>query len=168
MHPPESTAATSLLIGIGNPDCGDDGAGAEVVRRVAATVPSGFRTLTLSGDAAELIDAWTGADEVVVIDAARSGSTPGTVRRFDASSAPLPAGHERRSTHGLGLVEAIELARNLGLLPSRLTVYAIEAAETSIGSDISPAVADAVRRLADELADAAGSERIESRQALGS
>lgn len=156
MRAPENVAATPLLIGIGNPDCGDDGAGAEVVRRVAATLPSGFRTLTLSGEATELIDAWTGADRVVVIDAARSGSAPGTVRRFDASSAPLPAGHERRSTHGLGLVEAIELARNLGLLPSRLTVYAVEAAETSIGSGISPAVADAVGRLADELAGPTG------------
>ena len=153
MHRPDGvTSTTPLLIGIGNPDCGDDGAGAEVVRRVAAAAPDGIRTLILSGKAVELIDAWTGADRVVVIDAARSGSAPGTVRRFDARSAPLPAGHERHSTHGLGLAEAIELARNLDLLPSRLTVYAIEAAETSIGSRISPAVAIAVGRLADDLA----------------
>ncbi len=145
-------APTLLLIGIGNPDCGDDGAGVEVVRRVAAA-SDGIGTLTLSGGAAELIDAWSGTDRVVVVDAARSGRPPGTVSRFEADAEPLPAGHERRSTHGLGLAEAIELARNLGLLPSRLTVYAIEAAETAVGSVMTPAVARAVERLADELAD---------------
>lgn len=156
MHRPDEAASTTpLLIGIGNPDCGDDGAGAEVVRRVAAAAPDGVRTLILSGEATELIDAWTGTERVVVVDAAKSGSPPGTIRCFDASAGPLPVGLERRSTHGLGLAEAIELARNLDLLPSRLTVYAIEAAETSIGSNISPAVADAVGRLGDELAGAA-------------
>ena len=154
-HPDEAASTTLLLIGIGNPDCGDDGAGAEVVRRVAAAAPDGIRTSILSGEAAKLIDAWTGAERVVVVDAASSGSPPGTIRCFDANAGPLPAGHERRSTHGLGLAEAIELARNLDLLPSRLTVYAIEATETSVGSRISPAVADAVGRLGDELAGVA-------------
>jgi hydrogenase maturation protease len=52
------------------------------------------------------------------------------------------------SSHGLGLGEAVELARALGRLPSRLVVYAVEGADSSTGPGLSPAIATAVEPLA--------------------
>ena len=48
------------------------------------------------------------------------------VRRFEAHEQPLPASSLRTSTHSLGVVEAIELARSLGELPRHVVVFAIE------------------------------------------
>jgi hydrogenase maturation protease len=103
------------------------------------------------GDAAALVEAWTGADHVVVVDAAVSGAAPGTVHRFDARAEPLPARSLRSSTHGFGVADAVELARALGRLPPRLDVYAVEAADVGAGSGLSPAVARAVEELARAL-----------------
>lgn len=159
---------TRLVIGVGNRFRGDDGAGPAAVAELRRLAPAGLETITVEGHAAELLEAWVGADDVVAIDAARSrpapadpASTgpalsgpapPGTVHRFDAVSAPLPAGLESGSTHGLGLPEAVELARALGKLPRRLTVYAIEGRDFTPGAALSEGVRRAVREVAAELA----------------
>ena len=57
---------TRLVIGVGNPWRGDDGAGIEVARRLGG--------VAFEGDGTGLIDVWENADdEVVVVDAAASG-----------------------------------------------------------------------------------------------
>jgi hydrogenase maturation protease len=57
----------------------------------------------------------------------------------------------RSSTHAFGVAEAVELARELGRLPGRLEVYAIEGADFSAGAELSAEVASAVRTLTRRL-----------------
>ncbi len=66
------------------------------------------------------------------------------MHRFDAGAGPLPEAKFNLSTHGLGLAEAVELARALGQLPPRTIVYAIEADAFDAGAPLSPAVAAAI------------------------
>lgn len=134
----------AAVIGIGNPLRADDGAGAEVVRRLAGRVPPEVRLLALSGEPAELLDAWDGLDAVVVVDAVRTGGTPGMIHRLDASDTPLAARTGSPSTHGLGLAEALELGRALGRLPARVIVVGIEAGDDSDGDVLSAPVEDAI------------------------
>jgi hydrogenase maturation protease len=140
-----------IVIGVGNAWRGDDGAGLAVARRLRALSPDGVEVREVEGDATALVEAWAGADRVVVVDAAASGAPPGTVRRFDARSGPLPARHLRSSTHAFGVPDAVELARALGRLPGRLDVYAIEGASFTAGDRLSPAVERAVDELAATL-----------------
>jgi hydrogenase maturation protease len=92
---------------------------------------------------------WDGAADAVVIDAASSGAAAGTVHRFDATGGALPAwSRSSTSTHAVGLVEAIELARTLGRLPPRLVVYGIEGERFEAGTELTPAVAAAVEAVA--------------------
>jgi len=94
---------------------------------------------------------WEGAEEVAVVDACR-GPRPGRIRAFPAHLGPLPMALEPPfSTHGLGLGRAIEMARALGLLLSRLVVYAV-GGSFGLGESMSPQVADAPRRLVRHLA----------------
>ena len=140
-----------ILIGVGNAWRGDDGAGLAVARRVRELSPAGVEVREVEGDATALVEAWSGAEGVVVVDAAESGATPGTVRRFDARTRPLPVRSLRSSTHAFGVSDAIELARALSRLPDRLDVYAIEGASFVAGDRLSPAVERAVAELASEL-----------------
>ena len=140
-----------ILIGVGNGWRGDDGAGLAVARRVRELAPDGVEVREVEGDATALVDAWSGAEHVVVVDAAQSGAAPGTVRRFDAGSQPLPVRSLRSSTHAFGVSDAVELARSLGRLPGRLEVYAIEGASFVAGDRLSPSVERAVAELAGEL-----------------
>lgn len=137
-----------LVIGIGNAWRRDDGAGPAVAERLAER---GVSTLVLPGEGAELIEAWTGAERVAVVDAMRGGTAPGSVHRFDATAAPLPGGAFACLSHRFGLAEAIEMARLLGRLPPQLEVWGIEAADFGQGPGLSPKVAAAVALVVAEL-----------------
>jgi hydrogenase maturation protease len=149
--------ADRVVIGVGNPERGDDSAGLTVAARLAGRLPPDVRLVRCRGtDPASLIDAWRGASLAVLVDAMVSAAEPGTVARFDAGAGAIPAGSRLVSTHALGAQAAIELARALGALPERLTVIGVEGASFEPGARMSPPVGrgvlDAVRAVLDEVA----------------
>jgi hydrogenase maturation protease len=150
-------SAGVVVIGVGNAVRGDDGAGLAVAERLTGRVPDRVRVVQCEQEPTRLLDAWRGADAAFVVDACASGAEPGAVRRFDASTIPLPARTFRSSTHAFGVGDAVELARALGELPRRVVVYGIEGSEFAAGAAISEPVAEAVERVAEsivvELAD---------------
>ena len=139
------------LIGIGNRLRRDDAAGLEVVRRLRLAHPPGVRLIEEEGEPASLIEAWSTVDEALVIDCISSGATPGKLHRFDVTHAPLPAQVFNPSTHAMGLPEAVELARELGRLPTRLIVYAIEGESFEVGEGLSEPVQQTVQKLVMDL-----------------
>jgi hydrogenase maturation protease len=139
------------LIGIGNRFRGDDAAGLEVVRRLRLAHPPGVKLIEEEGEPASLIEAWSTADEALVVDGIGSGAAPGKLHRFDVTDAPLPAEVFNASTHALGLPEAVELARELDRLPGRLIVYGIEGESFETGEGLSYPVQKTVEKLVMEL-----------------
>jgi hydrogenase maturation protease len=132
------------VIGVGNAARGDDAAGLLAARALGG--------IELEGDPTALIELLDGEPEAIVIDAVRSGAPAGTVQRLDVGDRPLPATlRSSASTHLVGLAEAIELARALGRLPPRVTVYGIEGERFATGAPVSPPVAAAIERVAAEL-----------------
>src|ERR1035441_1343482 len=146
-----------VVIGVGNEYRSDDGAGIAVARRLRALFPTGVTILEESGEGTALMQAWQGAAWVMLVDAVRSGASPGTIHRLDARAAPLPMGFFHYSTHAFSVAEAVELARSLDELPAHLIVYGIEGATFAAGVELSPAVEQAVEvvveRIAEEVRD---------------
>jgi hydrogenase maturation protease len=103
------------------------------------------------GEPVGLIEEWTGADAVIVVDAVNSGAPAGTIHRLDPLSEPIPAALSQGSTHAFGLAETIELARALDRLPARLLVYGIEGERFEAGDELSPPVSAAVDVVREEL-----------------
>lgn len=134
---------TSRVIGVGNPERGDDGIGPAVAALLAGTAD----TAVSSADPTRLMQAWAGASRVVVIDALLDGSPPGTVRVFDAAD-EIPDDAGAVSSHGMGVGAAIALARSLGRLPDRMTVVGVSASDFD-RSGLSEPVAEAVETAAD-------------------
>ena len=99
-----------------------------------------------------LIDDWAGFDAVVCVDAAAPLGAPGRVHRLDLAKEKLPPELSFASSHALGLAEAVELARILGLAPETIVVYAIEGACFDGGAPLSPEVASAASEVADRVA----------------
>lgn len=141
----------ALVIGIGNPDRGDDGVGPFVARLIADLPPPGLNAVECSGDPADLIALWQDIETVVAVDACQSGEQPGTIREIDVRTEPLPDGFGAVSTHGFGLAAAVELARAIYRLPRSLTVVAIEGESFTPGAPLSPAVEQAGRTVAAEI-----------------
>jgi hydrogenase maturation protease len=137
------------VVGLGNAFRGDDAAGLAVARALGDDP----RVIAHDGEPIDLLDAWDGADEAILVDAARSGAPPGMIHRLDGLAAPAGVGG---STHLLGLAETLALARTLGRAPARVTVYGIEGERFGAGEELSPPVRAAVGRVADELAQRLG------------
>jgi hydrogenase maturation protease len=142
-----------LVIGIGNCDRGDDGAGPLVSRLLQGRLPEDVQVVEHDGEASRLLAVLATAYAVYLIDAAASGAPTGSVRRFDCDATPLPGTHVAVSSHGLGLTETIELARALGQLPRRCVVYSIEAANVVAGALVSDEVRAGARTVARQLID---------------
>ena len=124
------------VIGIGT-DFGDDAAGLLVMRSLAegAGLPVGVEAVACRRPV-ELLEVLDGIDAAVLVDATRSGRPPGTVHE--------PAADDLRgirpvSSHGLGVREALAVARALGRAPERIAIVGIEG-EATTGDAVSPSV----------------------------
>ncbi|HET9076592.1 MAG TPA: hydrogenase maturation protease [Acidimicrobiales bacterium] len=170
MNGPEGPGpARRVVIGIGNPYRGDDGAGPEAARRVRAGTPASVEVVEHDGEPAGLLDLWDNAEIAIVVDAVRSdgvrsdGVRSDGVRsdgrdprlRFhrleldaDAGDSPVPSAV---SSHGVGPGDAVELARVLGRLPRRLVLYGIEGVNFEPGLGLSPEVEAATSVVADRI-----------------
>jgi hydrogenase maturation protease len=145
----EGCSGRPLLIGVGNDFARDDAAGRLVARGLAGAV--GFDVVESHGAAADLVTAFEGRGRVVLVDACRSGAAPGTLHRFDACHDALPGFLRSVSSHAIGLAEAVALARALEMLPASCTIIAIEGADFSQGTGVTPAVGAVVRHLIETL-----------------
>ncbi len=131
-----------VVIALGSRFRGDDGVGSFVAGRLdGCTIVEG------RDDAMAIVSAWEGAALAVVVDAAVSGASPGTIHLLDVDEKPLPTDLARCSSHGLGLAEAVELGKVLGRLPARLVIYAVEAKTFEPGAALSREATAAARKI---------------------
>lgn len=139
------------IFGIGSPS-GDDQAGWLTVDALLAcgVGKDGMVIEKLDRPGASLIPFLNDADWAILIDAMRSGERPGCIKRFGAGD--WPAYGRGLSSHGLGVLDALLLARELGGLPPRLDLYGIEIGLASPGEQVGSAVQAATQRLARHIA----------------
>lgn len=146
---------SALVVGIGNLSRGDDGVGPLVAARVARLDLPDVEVV-VHDEPLALLEHLATHEDVVVVDAAtvRRGR-PGTVHVVQVGSTPLPLGSAASGSHGLGVAEAIELARALCRLPKRLTLVGVEAQVFDVGAAMTDRVQDclddAVRAVVDAL-----------------
>lgn len=153
----DSAPADTLIIGVGSRQRRDDGAGPVAVDRLnsalARLVASGQVEICEEwGEGSRLIDLMQGRGAVYLIDAASTVAQPGTVHLFDAAQKTIPSDMLCYSTHRFGVAEAVEVARNLGLMPPRLWLYAIEGADFGHGEGLSEGVERAVTEVCQLIA----------------
>jgi len=149
--PLETVKLKILIVGIGNEWRGDDAAGLLAVRRISRERLPTATFLEHKGDATELMENWQQAEMVFLIDAVQSGAPAGTIHRLDAVNEQIHLSKPDCSSHGLGLAEAVELARAMGKLPPILLIYGIEAGTFATGNAISREVNAAVEQVAKQI-----------------
>jgi hydrogenase maturation protease len=148
-----------VVIGVGNEFRRDDGAGPAVVGQLRDLAPPGVGLVITDGEPTRLIEAWAGAELAVVVDAVRAQPPrPGQIHRFVVDR-PAAGRARPASSHGFGLDDAVGLAVALGRMPGRLIVHAIEAADLTHGTGLTPAVAAAVETVAAAVLDDIGAGR---------
>jgi hydrogenase maturation protease len=149
-------SAMIAVIGCGNPNRFDDGAGCQVVRALAAldvvNNPS-LRLLDAGTDGLAVMFAARGCQTLIVVDACRSGSEPGTV--FEVPGIEL----EQRYRPALNLHDfrwdhALFAGRTIlrDSFPTEVVVLLIEVETTEYGIGLSPPVQAAVGKVVERVA----------------
>jgi hydrogenase maturation protease len=134
---------------IGHRHRGDDAAG-PLVGDALRGCGEGIRVVEMGPNPLGLLDSWGPDDDVILVDAVRSGAAPGTVHHFAADAPDLVPEPPRSSTHGFGLATVLQLARVIGNVPAHLEIVGIEGESFAVGGPVHPAV----RRAATDVAAA--------------
>ncbi|MBS3805236.1 MAG: hydrogenase maturation protease [Oleiphilaceae bacterium] len=139
------------VLGIGSP-FGDDQLGWHLVSALESllgTTESGtaapFSVMALDRPGSGLIQALTGAQGVVVVDALQHMGQTGRIHRLTVADLAQVRGCF--SCHSFGVAEALALADELDLLPEHLLILGVEMSASALGDEVSPAVAAAVPEL---------------------
>lgn len=152
--PTADTAAATLILGLGNVLMTDEAVGAAVLatlKPVADADPSielmdgGTLSFTLAGPIGEA--AW-----LIVVDAARMGQAPGTVRVLEGDAMDAQLSQHANNVHEVSLSDLFDIARLTDSLPARRALVGVEPAAVDWGSELSPAVAAAVPMAVAEVA----------------
>jgi hydrogenase maturation protease len=148
----------TIVIGLGNPILTDDGVGIKVAQALRDALGSTARVdiKELYAGGIRLIDAMTGYEKAVIIDAMVTGSrSPGTICAL--SDTELGAARNISSTHDVNLSTAMDMGRMLGLqMPGEIKVFGIEAGEVEMFGEtltdaVDRAVPQAVRLITEDL-----------------
>ena len=142
----------TLILGLGNPILSDDAVGLRVARRVFESI---------GGDDVDLIEAAASGlhtvqllsryDRAVIIDSIQDAERVGQALRLEPDELET---HPLLSSHGVGLGQAIRVAKQLGMrLPEHLLIYAIAIADPySFGERLTPELERALPSLVQQIA----------------
>lgn len=140
------------IIGCGNPNRSDDGAGPSVVRellaRLGGAAPPGVRVLDAGTCGMQVMFEARGSSELIVVDASTSGSEPGAI--FEVPGDVLKrAAQPALGLHGFRWDHALFAGRRIfgAAFPTRVSVFLIEAATLDLGIGLSAPVQRAVERV---------------------
>ncbi len=134
-----------LILGLGNPLQGDDGAAGAVIERLSHEPLPGDVECSEGGTPGIGLVNWIeGRRRVILVDAARMGCAPGEIRCFPLAQAELEAGSRSFSLHAAGVGEAVRLVQALHLSLPEIILVGIEPAFVDWRQGLSPEVDAAV------------------------
>ena len=145
--------STTLILGIGNNLLTDEGVGIHVVNYLVqhhadepqtTYLDGGTLSFTLAGPIAE-------HDNLIVVDAARLGKPPGTVRVLQGDAMDRYLTGNRESVHEVGLMDLLDIARLSETYPKQRALIGIQPESLDWGESPSPSVQDAVQTAAEAV-----------------
>jgi hydrogenase maturation protease len=118
----------------------DEGVGVHVANKLMEMdLPAGVEVIEGGTDGFRLMNVVTEADRLIVVDAVKGGSPPGSIYRFDIRDAPSSPDVFKTSVHQIGILEVIHLSELIGQTPET-TVIGVEPKSLEMGMALSPEV----------------------------
>jgi hydrogenase maturation protease len=138
----------TVVIGLGNPLMGDDGAGVAALERLRLEweLPAEVELVDGGTWGMNLLPLVESAERLILLDAIRTGAAPGTLTVL--TRAELPRFFSLKlSPHQIDLREVLALAELRGALPEDLVALGVEPARVEMEPSLSPPVRAAMGKL---------------------
>ena len=131
----------NLVLGVGNILLRDEGVGVRVVEAMAEMeLPPDVELFDGATAGLDLLDVMADRRRVIVIDAVEGDTAPGTVLRLGPEDL-VPRDGGGVSLHEIGLLEALTLAKRLGIAPQEVVVLGVMPQSVECGLELSPEIA---------------------------
>lgn len=137
-----------LILGLGNILLSDEGAGIKAVEELNRRYDVSEAVEIIDGGTMglELLPYFEGRSHVLIIDAVKTGKTPGTIVRIDD---PPTYFSSKTSFHQIGLSDVMGVAAIMDNLPEYIVLFGIEPKRLSTSLNLSSDVARNIHRLVD-------------------
>lgn len=138
-----------VVVGVGNPTMRDDGVGHRVVDELADTpdFPEGVELHQTATSSFLALEALSGADRAVVVDAVDGEAEPGTVHRYRFRDGAFEGQPPNVLMHDLSFSDALRAGREAYEVPPELVVLGVQPATLEIGLELSAPVEAAIPRV---------------------
>ncbi|QBR84804.1 hydrogenase maturation protease [Legionella israelensis] len=139
------------VLGIGSP-FGDDQVGWHVVNLLKQQIgPDSGQLLITACDrpGTRILELMRSADKVFLIDAVMTGAPAGTLHYL--KNEEIISFTNGLSTHGIGIIDAIEIGKALNELPKQIILYGIEIENVSKDFKLSKTLGRAIEETVDGL-----------------
>ena len=142
-----------LILGIGNTLLSDEGVGVHVVQRLLDEYDCGKCVEIVDGGTLSftLAEPIARSDGLIVVDAARMHSPPGSIKQFHDQEMDAYLSGNRQSVHEVSLTDLLDIARLTDSLPRRRCLVGIEPFSLEWGEDVSEAVRPGVNQAVTEI-----------------
>jgi hydrogenase maturation protease len=140
-------SSKTVVLGLGNVLHADDGAGAQVIKRLLedARVPADVELVEGGTLGLELLPYVWDCSRLIVIDAVDVGEAPGTIVRMNAEELNSLPGSS--SVHQLGVSDLLVALRVLAQREPSVVLLGVQPESTDWSTELSPAVAAAMESL---------------------
>lgn len=132
----------TLILGVGNLLCTDEGVGIHVIERLQAEylIPDGVQVVDGGTLGLDLLYYLEGVRNLLLIDAVEMDGAPGATLRLADAAVPafLSA---KMSPHQMGVPDMLIAAKLRDLYPDRIVLWGVQPASLDIGLELSPPVA---------------------------
>lgn len=132
----EGVAGKIVVLGLGNRYLGDDGIGILVADELQrcdlgpGVVVRAHQTFDLW-----LLSQFSSASRLIIVDALKSGSAPGTITEYMITPRPAPLSSVP-GLHSLKLHELVDFASRMGLLTCPVTIIGVEPMACDLGEGL--------------------------------
>ena len=131
----------TLVLGLGNPLMGDDGAGVAALERLRGEweVPEEVELVDGGTWGMNLLPLIESAERIILLDAIHAGDRPGTLLLLEREDLPRYFSH-KLSPHQIDLREVLALAELRGNLPKDVVAIGVEPERVEMRAGLSPMV----------------------------
>ncbi len=139
----------TVIIGVGNPLCSDDGLGIHFVRRLQELgnrIPSSVEVVDGGTGGLNLLPFMQGRRRVIFVDAMDAGEEPGYIFRFRPDQVSIETHHEI-SMHDVDMGSLLRTARLSGDYPDEVLIFAVQVKRVEVGQELSSPVQRALGRV---------------------
>jgi hydrogenase maturation protease len=143
-----------LVLGIGNLILQDEGVGIQAIQQLEARfeIPPEIEVLDGGTSGMELLTPISDAEQIIILDAVKTGKSAGTIVRLDNEEIPTFF-RTKVSPHQVGLADVLAAATLTDSMPRNLVLFGIEPLEIDLGMELSAPVAEQMPRLVQMIVD---------------